>query len=154
MWIRHARAACRLWETGGEVERFIGVHDGYERLRDPVVHEREMVFDKSTKRLEVIDTLRCAADHIAERCWHFAERADVTVAPNGTIEARVGDQRIRLRPHGAPVESKVYRGHTEPIWGWVSRRFGVKVPTTTVVWTIPVKGATQLRATLECMTKH
>jgi len=154
MWLRHAHSACRVWESHDGSDRFVGVHDGYQRLPDPVVHEREMVFDKRTKRLEIIDTLRCAADHMAERCWHFAETVDVTVAPDGTVDAQVGVHRLRLQPEESSVQSKVYRGESTPPWGWVSRHFGIKVPTTTVVWTIPVKGATQLRATLECLAKH
>ena len=154
MWLRHAHSACRVWESHDGSDRFVGVHDGYQRLPDPVVHEREMVFDKRTKRLEIIDTLRCAADHMAERCWHFAETVDVTVAPDGTVDAQVGVHRLRLQPEESSVQSKVYRGESTPPWGWVSRHLGIKVPTTTVVWTIPVKGTTQLRATLECLAKH
>ena len=150
MWIRHARATCRVWESSDEADRFVGTHDGYKRLRDPVLHEREMVFDKRTKRLEISDTLYCAAEHVAERWWHFAETVDVTVAPSGTIDARVGKHQLRLRPEGPAVQATAYHGVPLPPRGWVSRRFGVKVPTTTVVWTTPLRGATQLRAIVDC----
>ena len=45
MWTDHAQARCIEFEAGAERQRFVGEHYGYERLEDPVVHRREIVFD-------------------------------------------------------------------------------------------------------------
>ena len=38
LWTQHARARCIAFEHGVDHERFVGEHDGYSRLADPVVH--------------------------------------------------------------------------------------------------------------------
>lgn len=143
MWVRHARAHCTTWRSGEAGDVFVGTHDGYARLADPVIHERTLVLDKSKCCVEVADVLTCAGAHTAERCWHFAEGAEVGTGPGGEIEARGRRVRVRLIP-GEPVEAALYRGSLTPRFGWVSRRFDVKTPTTTVVWRNEIRGRTKL----------
>ena len=73
MWTHHAHARCIEFETGSERQRFIGEHYGYQRLEDPVVHRREIVFDSRRQLFEVTDMIRCEGEHRARRAWHFAE---------------------------------------------------------------------------------
>ncbi|WP_096460653.1 heparinase II/III family protein [Sulfurifustis variabilis] len=147
MWMRHARAACREWRPGEYMDVFVGRHDGYSRLEDPVGHERRIVLDKAEERIEVTDTLTCARGHTVERCWHFAEGVAVRGGRDGEIEASCGEIRVRFVP-GEAVELALYRGSETPRFGWVSRRFDVKIPTTTAVWRSAIAGATRLTARL------
>ncbi|HEU4532443.1 MAG TPA: alginate lyase family protein, partial [Steroidobacteraceae bacterium] len=82
MWSHHARARCLEFSMQPGAQRFVGEHDGYARLKDPVIHRREI--DLRAPRIEVIDTLRAAASHTVSRRWHFAENAQVNVAEGGT----------------------------------------------------------------------
>src|SRR5688572_11736416 len=77
MWTRHAQARCIEFETGDDRQRFLGEHYGYQRLEDPVVHRREIVFDAQRKLIEVTDMIRCEREHRARRAWHFAEDCQV-----------------------------------------------------------------------------
>lgn len=147
MWVRHARATCTEWRPSETSDVFIGTHDGYARLADPVIHERKLVLDKANRRIDVIDTLKCAAVHAIERCWHFAENVDVRQNDNGEVEARAGRVRVRFVP-GERVVSTLYRGSVHPRFGWVSRRFDAKTPGTTVVWRSGIEGLTKLTARL------
>ncbi len=71
-----ARAASSS-NCGPASQRFVGEHDGYQRLEDPVVHRREIVFDPDQQVIEVADMLRCEGEHAARRAWHFAEDCQV-----------------------------------------------------------------------------
>lgn len=145
MWLRHARAKCTTWQPGDDADVFVGTHDGYARLRDPVIHERQLVLDKAEESMRVVDTLHCRADHAIERCWHFAEDVEVRSGPGGELDVLVGSVRVRLLP-GEPVVLALYRGSEMPPFGWVSRRFGVKTPTTTAIWRSAIRGHTRLTA--------
>src|SRR5204862_920481 len=101
LWLKHARARCTHWEQGAATERFVGEHDGYTRLADPVTHQRELVFDKERKYLEVIDRLECKERHVIEQCWHFAEDVIVTLTHDGAINAAKNGYAVKLRPSGA-----------------------------------------------------
>lgn len=149
MWLHHARVQCHEWESKSEEDYFIGSHDGYQRLADPVRHERGMLYRKRARRLEIIDLIACRSAHTAERFWHFAEDVAVGLEPGGAIWAAKAGWQIRLIPEGAPVSAVVYRGRHRPMAGWVSPRFGVKLPATTVVWKTPVQSTVELLTLIE-----
>jgi len=149
MWLRHAKSVCHEWESRAEEDYFVGSHDGYQRLADPVRHERGLLYHKRARRLEVTDFIQCRAPHSVERFWHFAEDVTVGLEPGGAIWAAKAGWQLRLIPDGAAVTANVYRGRYRPIAGWVSRRFGVKVPATTVAWTVNVETTTELQTIAE-----
>jgi len=151
MWLRHAQVKCEAWEPGGDRDRFVGIHTGYQRLPDPVTHRRTVMLDKKMRIVEITDDLLCRGKHTAECCWHFAEACDVSLEPDGSILAVNEERKIRLIPGGRDVEVDLRRGKAGPIGGWVSRQFDVKSETTTVVWRSAITGDTQLRTRIEIL---
>jgi hypothetical protein len=143
MWLAHARARCERFETGTERDEFEGVHDGYLRLDDPVLHRRRIEFDKRSMRLEVRDTLECAAEHFVELHWHLSESCVAQVSGHAV---EIGCANVRLRVEcpcelGAP---EVIAGRDDPPLGWISRRFDEKTPSPTIVCTGRIAGDTRL----------
>ena len=70
---------CLKWETGDEVDIFIGEHYGYKRLSQPVIHQREIRFYKKERkkgRLEIIDRFEGKGEHNLE--WNLMLLPDVT----------------------------------------------------------------------------
>ncbi len=131
LWTRHARARCLAWEPGAETDRWVGEHDGYARLPDPVMHRRELVLDKRARRLTVLDSLDCEAEHEVALHWHFAEGCEVSHKA-GII--RVCKEGISLRvvpPQG--LEVRLACGVENPPLGWVSRAFDAVAPCTGAV---------------------
>jgi hypothetical protein len=145
MWLKHAPARCLRFEKGEEEDFFDGEHEGYRRFADPVIHRREI--HRRGNVYEISDTLSCDGDHAAEQWWHFSEDCDVTQS-NGIICAENRGARIRLTPRSGSI--RLFHGSEDPIAGWVSRRFGVKVPTASVCVDNEIRGHTTLRATIEC----
>jgi hypothetical protein len=144
MWNQHARARCIEFESVGDRQRFVGEHYGYERLEDPVVHRREIMYDARRQTIEVTDLLRCEAAHDARRSWHFPEDCQVDRV-GATLKVTSGTTQVVFEPLEELHAVNVYRAGTAEQGGWVSRRFGHKVPATTAHWHSRVTGQTTLR---------
>ncbi|MGH8501116.1 MAG: alginate lyase family protein [Gammaproteobacteria bacterium] len=149
MWIRHARAWCEEWSAGEQADVFRGAHDGYTRLSDPVLHRREIRLDKPNRRIEINDTMVCKRAHIIERPWHFSEHCTVRETDDGVVVTNAGET-ITLKCSDRDVTALRFSGDAERPAGWVSRRYDVKIPTTTLVWLKEIDGETTLRAVIDC----
>ena len=143
MWTRKAECRCDAFELGEDEDLFSGRHDGYERLRDPVVHRREIRYLKREGEIIVTDTLECKGSHTVERFWHFAEDCRVALR-NHTVLAENHGVKVVLESPGTEGEVRVYRGDDRIPLGWVSRRFDVKVPTATALWRTRIGGRCRL----------
>jgi len=145
MWSHHARARCIEFTAGPGLQRFIGEHDGYQRLVDPVIHRRQIDFDPSRQLIEVTDTLRCKSAHRATRAWHFAEDCEVESYGTG-VRVTSGRVRVHLEPLEPLDRVEIHRGGNPTQGGWISRSFGLKQRTTTVLWHSDITGVTVLQA--------
>jgi hypothetical protein len=137
-------ANCRIEETSdtGELIEVVASHDGYRRLEDTVVHRRSLRLYKKSRLLIVADRLDCQRSHRVELFFHFSEKCQVGQSGPNCFEALNGDKRIRL-VLDSRLRPELYRGSQQPISGWVSRQFGVKEPTFTLVARGVIAGATQ-----------
>ena len=142
-WLAHAQARCEHFETGSSRDVFQGVHSGYLRLDDPVLHRRRIEFDKKRMSVEVRDTLECGDEHFVEIYWHLSERC-VARSSGHCVDDECADVRMRVecpRELDAPV---VVVGQDDPPLGWVSRRFDHKAPSPVIVCKGRIAGNTSL----------
>src|SRR5262249_44714324 len=58
LWTDHASTRRLALELGTGIERLVAEHDGYRRLTAPVVHRREIEYQRSTHLIRVTDQLR------------------------------------------------------------------------------------------------
>lgn len=144
MWSRHAKARMVQFELSPARQRFVGEHDGYRVLADPVTHRREIVYEPDKRMFTLTDTIECGAAHEIVRPWHFAESLQPEVRGNA-IHVSVGRFRVRLVAAEEQTSTARYHAGTAEQGGWISRRFGVKVPTTTLVWRSAIQGTAALR---------
>lgn len=151
MWLHHAQVECAAWEPGETQDRFVGIHNGYQRLSDPVTHRRSIALDKKARTIEITDDLLCRSEHVAEIHWHFAEACGVSLERDESVLAVNGKRKIRLLFDYSNNKAELRQGKTDPIGGWVSRQFDVKSETTTVVWRSTISGDTQLRTRIEIL---
>ncbi len=144
MWRRKAQPALELRSLDGPSQLIRARHDGYERLRDPVTHTREVRFDGRMQSVEVIDTITAVGTHQIERFWHFAERCSIQISEDGYLAIGSGKVRLQMRCD-ASTTVQLLRGSHAPRGGWVSPRFGILRPTTTVLCRTQIQGPTMLR---------
>lgn len=149
MWLKHARAVCTEWSENEKETTLIGKHNGYERLVDPTTHQRKIKLDKDKKLFFIEDTILCKKQHVIERFWHFSEHCDVTMNDNGKITVTNSNQKVIIMPK-QQVKADIYFGNEDLPSGWISRKYDVKSPTTSVVWHNEIDGTCILDAIIEC----
>ena len=143
LWLRHARAVSERFESSRELDQFVGSHDGYRRLGDPVLHRREILYRKGVAELEVVDRLTCAGRHAVEVFWHFAPECSAVIDSGA---ATVTNDATRMRITWSPgLSAGLRRGESAPPLGWVSRRFDVREPTWVLVLSCAIDGDWECR---------
>lgn len=150
MWTQHANAKCTEIAIGADHDTFVGEHDGYARLSDPVIHERSIL--RAGDFIEITDTLKCQGAHSVERCWHFSEQCNINVSGN-RVYAEVDGVKICLSANNPMTKIVCLRGSDSPIGGWVSRRFDEKRASTSVYFVDEIKGTTSVTASIQCLVE-
>jgi hypothetical protein len=151
MWLRHANARCESLSLGEYVDHFVGSHDGYSGLSDPVIHRREIHLFKSDKKISVIDSIECRGEHLVERFWHFSEQCRIFLDEAAVIAENDGI-RICITPLETAVETFTAYGNEVIPLGWVSRSFDHKEPTNTVTWKSNIKRYTKLETEIKILS--
>lgn len=131
MWLQKANARCEVWESSSERDCFVGSHDGYGRLANRVLHRRTLVLDKTRRLLRVVDQVECRGSHEIELFWHFDDACSIKLATDSATATKHG-RNIFLAFFGPRCESSLHRGDESLPLGWISRRFDIKTPTTTL----------------------
>jgi len=131
LWVRHANARCTALELNTDAERIVAEHDGYLRLDDPVLHRREIVYERAAAAVSVADHIVCSSEHHIEIFWHFA--ADCSVTLSDSIATVIRDQVVLELRWPAQLRARLVRGSEDPCLGWVSKRLDEKTPSPTLV---------------------
>lgn len=105
-WTQIPSPQAEEWIVGKTFTYFVGSHDGYARLADPVVHRRYVLKIAGGPCL-VRDVEVGRAEHELELRWHFAPDLDVQTVGAGRVEisragAAAGDPGLSLL---VPAES-------------------------------------------------
>jgi hypothetical protein len=87
-WRSIARTTVHEWRTSPTADVWRGSHDGYERLADPAVHERTVLF-LHQRYLVVLDTIAALGAHEWTLHWHVAP--DLAVRRAGAAAVQVTD---------------------------------------------------------------
>jgi heparinase II/III-like protein len=150
MWLSKANAGCSLWRSTAERDVFEGWHDGYRRLRDPVLHRRRITLEKRARRVLIEDSLEMSGAHEVELAFHCSEDCRVDAEMGGYALSQAGKTLFLRLPPGEGASAQVYCGSALPMRGWVSRRLDDKQPAPTIVWRARLSGNAFLRSELDC----
>jgi hypothetical protein len=148
MWVNKANAKANKFKIGKNESIFEGEHDGYCRLRDPVIHQRKIIFKKKEKEFHITDTVFCKKEHFVERFWHFHENCEVEVQGKTIILAKNNNLTIRLSTD-KNIKIDLYKGSESLPLGWVSRKYDLKTPSYTAVMSQKIIGTTTLKTLVQ-----
>ena len=84
-WTHIPTAHAENWTAGKSFAYFVGSHNGYARLADPVVHRRHVLKIAGGVWL-VRDVVLGQTEHELEIRWHFAPDLEVRAAGLGRVE--------------------------------------------------------------------
>jgi len=132
MWIKKAKASKLNQENTNNFDLVEGSHDGYERLKDPVIHRRQLMFDKKLRIIKVVDSIEAKEGHLIEQFFHFSQDCLVTKSNTNGWRVSNGDKKIVI-DMDKQFQTSVFNGSEDPIFGWKSSRFDVKEKTNTIV---------------------
>jgi Heparinase II/III-like protein/Heparinase II/III N-terminus len=150
MWLKKAHAGCSLWSSTIERDVLEAWQDGYMRLRDPVMHRRRFVLDKSSRQVVIEDRLEMVGQHDIELLFHCGEHCRLEPVADGYTLSQ-GGRKLTLRlPRVEGASARVYCGSLAPMLGWVSRRFDEKQPAPTIMWRVRLRGGGVLRSEITC----
>jgi hypothetical protein len=115
----------------------LGSTTGFQRLRSPVTHVRGVLLARG-RYLLVVDLLRGSGEHLFEVLWHLAPGLQVAVTGPARAVARGGGPfGLRLDAVATSgLNVRVAEGEQDPIQGWHSPSYGVRVPAPTVIYAI------------------
>lgn len=139
MWLRKAQIRLLKWESDGHYVLVQGEHNGYSRLKDPVIHQREIIFDKKENIFKIKDRIEAKGLHLVEQFFHFSEECDITpIKPQKWQITNQGKSLIiRVDKN---FQTMIINGDTDPILGWKSYRFDLKKKINTMVNTTDFEG--------------
>ncbi len=127
LWTRHARVRVR----GVDVDRGIvdAEHDGYRRLREPVVHRRWLSAPPGDRTILVVDEVDGVGVHEVRTSWPLHPDLGLVRAVQGHHVTRAGSAVLQILTAALPgVTLEQVRGDDETHLGWWSDRLESRVP--------------------------
>ena len=101
-------------------------HNGYKRLKNSITHYRKIHSDDALN-FQITDSFEGSGSHEFELNYHF--HPDVTLTNNGDCWTAVNDDvEIKIFLLDEMVFT-LYRGETNPAFGWFSKTYGQKEAT-------------------------
>jgi hypothetical protein len=85
-WTQIAVTQAETWVDGKTFTYFVGSHEGYTRLPDPVVHRRHILKIAGGPWL-IRDVAEGKAEHALEIRWHFAPDLQLRKVGDGRVDA-------------------------------------------------------------------
>lgn len=148
LWGKRATAKCLDWQpqdNGGLVK---GEHDGYSRLKDPVLHRRTLQLEGDKRHLNITDEVVAKSHHRLRLAFHFAPTCTIHQLDDSDfrITGQNGWATLSLDKSLAP---EVFQGSIHPPLGWVSNGYHQKHPSPSIVASTDICGQT----TLSCSIK-
>jgi uncharacterized heparinase superfamily protein len=154
-----AKARCIKWETTPNYDIFIGEHYGYTRLKEPVIHQREIYFDKKKISWQIKDRLISRApehqstrapegEHLIECFFHFSPSVNLKQILNSEFQILGTRDRVTLK-----LNSSIFNLQSSIQSDWVSPSYGVKIPAPVAVCRMKTKLPLELNFEI-CLKTH
>ncbi len=128
IWGRKAKVKIKDYKIDKEKDEITAWHDGYAPA---VFHERKIVHDKKKKIIEIIDKILTDDFHSVSLFFNLHPSVQVKAEKDNTFILTREKVKIRMQLI-ANLQVKLWRGSEQPIRGWFSSAFGVKMPSTCI----------------------
>jgi len=147
-WRERPSAQLKHWFSTPAFDYADAEHQAYRRLKDPVDHRRRVLFVKS-RYWVIVDDLRGTDVHQVDLMFQFAP-TNLHIGTDGWVRSLDLEGRgLCLRAFSAvPLLPEIHEGEVEPIRGWISPDYGLRVPAPqlsyTTVTRLPLRAVTLL----------
>lgn len=153
MWTRHAKS--RLTDLraspGGDDARWVAEHYGYRTLHPQVTHRRTVEFHGGQRLIEISDEIDTVGHLPVRLAFHLGPAVEADL--DGSIlelrwQGRDGVHAAATMALPSSLGWSLVRGTEDPVLGWYSPAFGLKVPATDVIGAGVVSAGSPLRTRL------
>jgi len=111
-----------LWEETDDVISFMGKHNGYNRLPNPVEHKRQIDYNKKDRTWIITDMSTGTGSHSYDVYFHFDESIPVRILGNGAYTESESTSNIELEfSSDAAIEIVLMDDY-------ISKSYGSKIP--------------------------
>jgi uncharacterized heparinase superfamily protein len=141
LWEKSYNSTLEKWLDDPHCVQFIGYHDGYQRLTDPVLHKREIYFDKQNFHIKINDEIQCLSEHNIQICFHLSEQCQIEKL-DSAIKIINDGQCLELQ-FESDLDFSIYSGQENPIIGWGSRFYDHKYPINAIIVEKKINGNSQ-----------
>ena len=109
------------WKSSEEFDLLDVEHNGYNRLKDPVIHQRQILFNKRDYYWLIRDILKGSGKHNFDLYFHIGGNIKYSVEKSMVINIyNFGDQNLKIMP----LDLKDLEFIEED--GWISESYGNK----------------------------
>ncbi len=134
------RARCLKWESDTRQDLFLGEHQGYSRLNNPVVHRRKILFHKLEKEIIINDSFFGKGKHRFEWYFHFSPGVAVHLTKNNALTIKTASgEKITLLPETTEDGLQI-----DLFDGWFSPEYGKREKAMVVKYTMECKANHQM----------
>jgi len=106
-------------------DKIVALHDGYKNVG--VIHKREIIHEKLNKRIVIIDSIRTKGKHLASIYFNLHPSIRKIKQQGRTIFFNKDGKEFKLMLDSF-LDVIKHEGQVDPLNGWFSPSFGVKVP--------------------------
>lgn len=137
-WQESATSQCHTWIAETRFDYLAASHNGYERLPDPVMHVRSVLFLKGDYWV-IRDQIRSSEEHQLKLWFHFATGVAPLSSKNDVYVVTENAHTTRLQlsvcaPGGEWTKEN----------GWVSSCYGEKEEAPAFAFNLAARGATEI----------
>ncbi|MGB3614918.1 MAG: alginate lyase family protein [Elainellaceae cyanobacterium] len=145
LWTRKASCKVLSWQPSPKGGTLVAQHNGYTRLPQKVLHQRELTL--KDRQLVLCDELRGDGVHDVEWRLHFSPICDLRLSSEVcTVKWSEGSMDIRLDPQ---LKYSVIQGESDG--GWFSAGFNLKEAAYTLVGKLNTEVPISLEHSLEIL---
>lgn len=123
------RAHVLLWQHTPAIDRIVTEHSGYERLAEPVTHQRAVTFNKSGRWWLIEDAITGRGEHQVAARFHFDSGLEISLFDNHSVMAHDKMTGARLL-----ICSLDLKKPAELEAQFTSRHYGAKAESLSACW--------------------
>jgi hypothetical protein len=110
------------WQSTDDYDCYIGEHNAYARLQDPVIHRRYFLFRKYRHEIKIIDRLTGTEPHDVSLHFHFNSGIDFMINENDVVTRHQGGKNIKLSFTNNQMASFEFIKSAS----WISPSYGIR----------------------------
>jgi len=147
IWIKQAKSRCDAWYSSPSIDYVAGYHDGYLK-RHGVMHQRRILFVKPDYFL-IEDCFDGNRTFDAQTFFHFAQGETILQKNKTHYQCKYqsqleGPSLQIIVPDWSELQVDIVKANESTTQGWISPRYGHKIPASVMTTSVKTKGEYRL----------